>query len=56
MYEHCDLNGKICVYATKSKDVLYCGFQSGENRLEYMKKCPLKKKKVRNERIYEKSS
>ena len=52
MYEYCHMKERVCAFATKEKEVLYCGFQNGENRLNHMKKCPLKVKKGRDSRLY----
>jgi len=52
VYGYCSLKSKICPFASG----IYCGFKTGENRIAFMKKCPLKEKKIRKERIYGKNA
>lgn len=43
MNQPCKYTPTICAFATKVCDVTFCGLTTGENRVEFMKKCPKKK-------------
>ena len=43
MFEYCPIIKSKCPMCTEYKDELYCGQKTGENRIRFMKKCPIKK-------------
>jgi len=47
MNQPCKFTETICAFATKVGHVIYCGFAMGENKVEFMKKCPKVSKNIR---------
>tara|TARA_R100000664_G_scaffold26058_1_gene36158 strand:- start:542 stop:685 length:144 start_codon:yes stop_codon:yes gene_type:complete len=47
MFLLCHIKGKVCAFCGKSKDQMYCGIAKGENKLNYMSRCPYKPRKRR---------
>lgn len=50
MFDYCSLVQKRCSYASKVKDITYCGLHTGnkeQNRVDYIKVCPKEKLKKR---------
>ena len=43
MFGYCPLINKTCGFGAKHKGDFICGFQTGENRIKFMTKCPVKK-------------
>ena len=53
MYEYCLIKKKQCEFVGKSKEITYCGFAPGENRIEKMKSCPRKNELVGKRKKYQ---
>lgn len=52
MFDYCSLVQKKCSYASKVKDITYCGLHTGnkeQNRVDYIKVCPKEKIKKRRQ-------
>ena len=47
MFEYCVIKKRKCALSAKHKETYYCGHKTGENRILKMKKCPIKKVRLR---------